>query len=91
MGLQNAQVIQMPDENKRLYILKVCVRCQGPLLEGLGDLILPRQGSAWGSLSYEGFSLFKKKETKVNIQNIHKLQKNNLQSKENVKDGSTLP
>lgn len=65
MGLQNAQVIQMPDENKRLYILKVCVRCQGPLLEGL---ILPRQGSAWGSLSYEGFSLFKKKETKVNIQ-----------------------
>lgn len=68
MGLQNAQVIQMPDENKRLYILKVCVRCQGPLLEGLGDLILPRQGSAWGSLSYEGFSLFKEKETKVNIQ-----------------------
>ena len=61
MGLQNAQVIQMPDENKRLYILKVCVRRQGPLLEGLGDLILPRQGSAWGLSLMKAFPCLKKK------------------------------
>ena len=54
-GIYNAQVTQTPNENKRLYTLKVSVRCPRSLLEGLGDLILPRQGSTWGFLLMEAF------------------------------------
>lgn len=66
MGLQSAQVTQMPDENKRLYILRVHGKCQGPLLEDLGNLILPGQGSTWGLFLIK-VSPCKGKEMKMNI------------------------
>lgn len=66
MGLQSAQVTQMPDENKRLYILRVHGKCQGLLLEDLGNLILPGQGSTWGLFLIK-VSPYKRKEMKMNI------------------------
>ena len=75
--IYNAQVIQRPNENKRLFILKVSVRCPGSLLEGLGDSILPRQGSTWGFFLMEAFPFFFLKEAKENnhkgVQEEHKL------------------
>lgn len=60
MGLQNAQVIQISDENRRLYDLKVSVRCQGSFLEGLRDLLPPVRGvHEVSSLIYFFFFSFK--------------------------------
>lgn len=81
----------MPDGKKAYMFSNEMSRAT---LEGLGNSILPGQRNAWGLFLIEAFPC-KAKETKMNIrrgiQEEHKLQKNNLQPKENVEEGRTVP